>query len=130
MNCKSSNKDLKTTISVTSLKRATLDSSSPLTLFQILNTYPANIKCKVNERYANLYICRKFSNGDTVYVFEECTKVDPLAFDTIHHYAAVIDKNKVVMQCPNKFIVFVPANFKIPDDAKYIDAKLDYQTEY
>jgi hypothetical protein len=112
------------------LKKASLDTGKTQTLLEILNTYPAQMDCTTNEKYSNLYLCRKFSNGDTVYVFEECEKVDRLALDTISHFAAVIDKANVSVQYSDHATVFVPTNFAMPGNAKYIFAHLGYQTEY
>jgi hypothetical protein len=128
--CKNINTGIKTTISVASFKKATLDTGKILTLLQILHTYPAQMDCNTNEKYANLYVCKKFTNGDTVYVFEECKKVARFALDTSFHYAAVIDKDNMVIHSPDEVTVFVPANFRIPINAKYFFAKLDYLTEY
>jgi hypothetical protein len=126
------NKKLKTTISLTSLKRATLDtSSSAQTLLKIIRTYPAIMDCDEKEKYANLYVCTKWSTGDTTYVFENCREVDKYALDTSRGYPIVIDESNLNIQYPTNVTVFIPDNFKIPTDSKYFfsDA-VGYLTEY
>lgn len=122
--CKDTNVVSKTTISLTSFKRATLDTIGTFTQLKILMVYPAKMECNPSEKYANLYIGKELINGDTIYVFEECKSVPKFALDTGAHHIPVIDKNDVPKEYPNKTIIFVPINFRMPDHAKYLFAKL------
>jgi hypothetical protein len=127
--CKSTT--IKISIPVASLKKATLDTGKSLTLLQLLRTYPTQMDCKDGKRYANLYIGVKFTDGDTVCVFEECTKVSPFALDTRFHYAGVLEKSNTIDEWPDVFTVFVPSNFKFPKNSKcFFTTKLAYLTEY
>jgi len=120
----------KTTISVTSLKRQTLDTNKSLTLLKIVKTYPALTNCDKTEKYTNLYICTKWSTGDTTYVFETCQPVDKFALDTSFGYPIAINAKDLTIQYPDNVTVFVPVNFKIPTDSKYLFAHVGYLTEY
>lgn len=128
--CNSKSLPVKTIISVKSLGRATLDQDRGYTLLQLLNVYPAQMDCTGSKRYANLYICKRFVNGDTVCVFEECNKVQSFALDTSYNYAAVIDKENIIDKWPDQFTFFVPGSFRMPKEAKCFFARLRYLTEY
>src|ERR1700704_2154186 len=78
-NCTSKKTFPQTTVSLSSLKSATLDTGKAFTLLSILKTYPAKMDCDAKEKYTNLYVCKKWSNGDTIYVFEDCAKVSQYA---------------------------------------------------
>jgi hypothetical protein len=102
--------------------------SGPVTFLTILQTYPTQHKCQVKEEYANLYICKKL-NGDSIYVFEKCEKVSDLAFSP-EHYMGMIEKKYLPDQSSKKVTVFVPKDFILTVNAKYIFAKMKYLTEY
>jgi len=122
--CNKKNAVSKTIISVTAYKRAKLDSSGTFTQLKIIKIYPAQVDCNTSLHYANLYICRELFNGDTIYVFEECEKVPKFALDTNADHIPVVDKNDVQFLSPKKVMIFVPANFTMPSNAKYLFAKL------
>jgi hypothetical protein len=131
ISCKTENTFPKTIISLASFKKASLDTVKGWTLLAVLKTYPAQIDCNANEKYANLYICKKWSNGDTVYVFENCQKVSRYALtDTTSHYPIVIDTTNLIMQYPSTVTIFAPTDFKLPNDAKYFFAHVAFLTEY
>jgi hypothetical protein len=113
-----------TTILLARFNRATLDTVGTFTQLKILKIYPAKMECSASEKYANLYICKQLINGDTIFVFEECEKVPEFALDTSAGHIPVIDKNDVPIEFPNKVIIFVPATFEMPNNAKYLFAKL------
>jgi ribosomal protein S17 len=127
LSCNNKSSMVKTPILLANLKNASLDTT--WTLLNIKKIYPTQKECNTAEKYANLYICTKVSNGDTVYVFEECREVSKLAFDTIHN-TAVVDKDNMTVPNLNKVTVFVPIDFRVSSNIKYFFAKLDYLTEY
>jgi len=120
----------KTTVSFASLERETLDTEKTLTLLKILKVYPALLECNKEEKYANLYICKKWSTEDTTYVFENCQKVDKLALDTSFNYPIAIDRTNLTIQYPTNVTVFVPNDFNIPAASKYFFGQVSYLTEY
>jgi hypothetical protein len=122
--CKNTSMVSKTTISLISFKKATLDTGGTFTQLKILKIYPAKMECDSSEKYANLYICKEFFNGDTIYVFEECKTVPKFALDTGAHHIPIIDTDDVLKEYPNKAIIFVPIDFKMPNNAKFLFAKL------
>jgi hypothetical protein len=128
LSCKNKNLMHETTISLVSLLKAQPDTFSNGTLVNIIKIYPAQKECKQNEKYANLYICSKVSNGDTVFIFEECRKVNEIAFDTINSYPVVKKSN--IINSPDKIAIFVPTDFKIRRNVKYFYAKMEFYSEY
>jgi uncharacterized pyridoxamine 5'-phosphate oxidase family protein len=132
LSCKNENLIYETTISLSGLIKAQPDSFSKETFLNIIKIYPAKKACNQYnqiEKYANLYICSKVSSGDTVYVFEECRKVNEIAFDTINSYPVVKNTN-IVIQSPDKISIFVSSDFEIKKDVKYFYAKMDFYSEY
>src|SRR5207248_1028103 len=101
-NCKNKNAFPKRVILVKYFKKATLDAGKVLTRIQVLKAYPIEMKCSVNEKYANLYICKKLTNGDTIYVFEECEEPAKFALDTNVDHVVVINKRDTPMHYPDK----------------------------
>lgn len=128
--CRETSRAAAMTVSTQSLARAALDTSKALTLLQIVNVYPAQKSCDATSRYANLYVCRKFTGGDTVYVFEECREVNKLALDTAAHYAGVVTRENLKVKWPDRLTIFVPAGFRMGSSVKCFLANLDFQTEY
>jgi hypothetical protein len=128
--CKETSRLAATTVSTRSLTRAALDTGKVLTLLRILEVYPALKSCDATSRYANLYVCRKFTDGDTVYVFEECREVNKLALDTVAHYAGVVTRENLKDKWPDSLTIFVPAGFRMGSNVKCFLANLDFQTEY
>jgi len=127
LSCSNKDTNVETIILLSNLNEAQLDSS--WTLLNIIKIYPKQKECNKSKKYANLYICSKVSNGDTVYVFEECEKVSHLAFDTIHN-TVVVNKDNVRVPSSDKITVFVPINFKIKSNIRYFSAKLGFLNEY
>ncbi|MGN6398311.1 MAG: hypothetical protein ACTHMI_22250 [Mucilaginibacter sp.] len=116
-------------ISLENLKKAMLDNNGNYTEVKILKTYPIQSE-DLNERVANLYICRNaITSNDTIYVFDESDKVPPFARDPGGDAGISIDKTKVKINYPNKITVFVPKEFTMPPGAKYIFANLTALTE-
>ena len=116
--------------SVGGYQKASLDANKVLTRLKVLKIYPAQLKCNQNEEYANLYICKKISDGDTVYVFDQCEEVAEFALDTNANHTVVINKNDTSVRSPAKVAIFVPVDFKMPKNAKYLFAKLSELSEY
>jgi len=127
--CKSTDIVSKTTVSLVSFSRAKLDTTGAFIQLKILEIYPAKMQCTPNEKYSNLYICKELFNGDTIYLFEECKEVPPFALDTGAHHIPIIDKGDVLKEFPIKATIFVPANFKMPINAKYLFGKLSEISE-
>jgi hypothetical protein len=113
-----------TTVILAPYKKVNLDPSIGFIQLKILKIYPAQLDCTAGERYANLYICKRLLNADTIYIFEECEKVPQFAFDSSANHIPIIDPNAILVHYPEKVNIFVPANFKIPNNAKYLFAKL------
>jgi len=128
--CASANKNAKIIISLGTFKEVALDSNVEWTYLKMIKIYPSKLNCSVNERYANLYICERLKNKDTIYVFEECEKIASFVLDTKPDHMPIIDKNDVVYQHSNKVTVFVKPDFKMPVNAKYLFARISNLTEY
>lgn len=67
--CNRRTKTIQMSLPAAHLTKATLDTGKTLTLLQILDSYPAKQNCTDSLKYSNLYVCKKYSTGDTVYVF-------------------------------------------------------------
>jgi hypothetical protein len=105
MGCSRRSNAIQILVPTSHLTEASLDTGKALTLLKILATYPAKQNCTDSAKYSNLYICKQFTTGDTVYVFEECAEVQKYALDTSYHYAAVVSKTNIRNRWPNKFII-------------------------
>lgn len=101
-----------------------------LIYLELLKVYPAQKDCYGSEKFANLYLCKKIDDNDSVYVMEECVKVSPLAFDTIHNYEGVISGKYSIKNIPSVVTVFIPDNFKLSNKTKIFFARMGYLTEY
>lgn len=128
--CKNSSGVSQTLISIASFNKATLDTGRMFTHLKILRIYPSLVECNVKEKYANLYICKKLMNSDTIYLFEECKMVPNFAYDTSDSHVVIVDKDDVQVHCPSTVTVFVPVDFKMRSDAKYLFAKISDLTEF
>jgi hypothetical protein len=114
----------KRVILINCLKEFTLDTSEVDTRVKILKTYPIQIDCEKNEKYANLYVCKRIKNSDIIYVFEECEKAPDFAIDTSVHIEVNIDTRKILKKHPKNVTVFIPKEFQIQKNAKYVFASL------
>jgi hypothetical protein len=112
-------------IAMKDLKRAALNSSQPYISLQILKTYPVQMECTLNVRYANLYICKKrLTKPDTLYIFDECGKVPDFAIDTSINIEVGFYIRDTLKNFPKQVIVFVPKQFRLSKNAKYVFGKL------
>ncbi len=130
ISCNMKKKAIKTSILLASFKKATIDTSRAFTELKILQVYPAKVICSTSEKYANLYICIKRINGDTLYVFEQCEEVASFALTGNHNHNPVIEKQDVLVESPDKAVIFIPADFKMSTNIKYVFAKLSDFTEF
>jgi len=119
----SCNEDVKETkISLKTHNKVSLDSTNWIDLC-VIKTYPSMKKCYLKEKYYNLYICRKFIK-DTIYIFEECwNKISYKFFDRTRRYPLIIEK-KFVIQSKDSAVIFVPFDFIVHKNAKYLFAKV------
>ena len=123
---------IKTSISLISLQKAQLDTCDDYngTVLNIIEKYPSQKESNSIEKYANAYICCKSSNKDTVYVFEECHKVNLLMRNDTISCMGIIDKYNMTDFKSDKLMIFVPVNFKVNNKIKYFCAKLKIWSEY
>jgi len=130
--CRKEKQMIKTTITLKGLQKASLDTFNNYnsTVLDIIEKYPSQKVSNTKEKYANVYICCKSSNNDTVYVFEECHKVNLLMHDDTINCMGMIDKYTITDFKSGKVMVFVPVNFKINYKIKYLSAKLEIWSEY
>ncbi|HZY37522.1 MAG TPA: hypothetical protein VFE53_12780 [Mucilaginibacter sp.] len=91
----------------------------------ILKTYPIQLDCTPKIRYANLYICkRRLANFDTILVFNECEKPHSFAVDTGLNIEVGFFTRDVFKNPPKHVTVFVPREFNIPKNARYVFVRL------
>ena len=123
---------IKTTISLIGFQKAQLDTfnNDGGTLLDIIEKYPSQKASNSKEKYANVYICCKSSNKDTVYVFEECHKVNLLMRNDTISCLGIVDKHNMTDLKSKKVMIFVPINFKVNNKIKYFSAKLKILSEY
>ena len=111
-------------ISVIALEKATLDNGGEYTEVKILKTYPSQTD-NSNKKAANLYICKNIAApNDTIYVFDDSGKVPSFAKDTSIDIGVSIDKRELKSNHPKSVVVFVPKQFIMPKNAKYVFASL------
>ena len=106
------------------LKELTLDTSEVDTRVKIIKTFSIQIDCKKNEKFANLYICKRIKNLDIIYVFEECEIAPDFAINRTINMEVNIDTRKILNRHPQSVTVFIPQEFKIQKKAIYIFASL------
>ena len=132
--CRKEKTMIKTTISLAGLQKIQLDTffAHKGTLLWILEKHPSHKESNAKEKYSNFYVCNKTSNdnNDTIYVFEECHKVDLSMYDDTISCLGIIDKYSVTNFSLDKVIVFVPSNFKFNRKIKYIEANIKVLSEY
>jgi len=132
--CRKEKTMIKTTISLAGLQKIQLDTffAHKGTLLWILEKHPSHKESNAKEKYSNFYVCNKTSNdnNDTIYVFEECHKVDLSMYDDTISCLGIIDKYNITNFSPNEVIVFVPNNFKFNPKIKYVEANLKILSEY
>jgi hypothetical protein len=80
------------------------------------------------EKYANLYLTR-LRNGQPLYVFECCHPVADEAYDTTDRYPPLLDTSYIVKKNQDSVVIFVPPNFIISANAKYVIAPVDFMME-
>ncbi len=103
------------------LRKATIDSNLRYISVQILRSYPIQMDCGQNVRYANLYICKKnIPRQDTLYVFDECSKAPDFAIDTSVHVEVGFYVSDMLKVTPKQVTVFVSKEFRMPKNAKYV----------
>lgn len=110
-------------ISVDRFEKATLDNAD-CTGVTILKTFPSKMLCDSDTNFANLYLCKKISSNDTVYVFELCQKVLEFAVDKNFKENVCIMKDNVRFRIPKQVTVFVTNKFEISPNSKYIFSSL------
>jgi len=113
-----------TSIAVRDLRKLSFDTSEVFTRVQILKTYQAQIDCTSNDQFANLYICKRLANLDTIYVFDECSQAPDFAIDTSINIEVGIYPKDTLKNHSNRVTIFVPKGFRISKNAKYVFAKL------
>jgi hypothetical protein len=124
MGCSSKESVEQRVIATSALKKATLDNGGEYTEVKILKTYPSQTD-NSNKEAANLYICKNIAApNDTIYVFDDSGKVPSFAKDTSIDIGVSIDKREMKTTYPKNVIVFVPKQFIIPKNAKYVFASL------
>ena len=94
------------------------------TELKILETFPNNINCRSNRTYANLYICRRNSLNDTVYVFDLCNKAPAYSLDKSFKDNVCIMKENYLSHFPHYVSILVPKPFTISKRSKFIFASL------
>lgn len=116
------------TISLNTYERFEKDTSRALIQLKILRVYPAKSLCTGVEKFANLYI-GKLLNGQILYVFEDCKKVSELIYDTTGRNVPLIDTSNISHDMPKQVIIFVPKDFTMPANSKYLLASIGFLTE-
>jgi hypothetical protein len=89
-------------------------------IVDVLDYFPNMEKCESNKQFANLYVCKQESTGDTLYVFADCGREITLPFFKGVCLAKGSIKNKVVKEV----VVSIPENYIIPKKAKYVFSEL------
>lgn len=132
LSCRKEQPMIKTSISLVGLQKAQLDTfnSDGGTILDIIEKFPSQKESNSIEKYANVYICCKSSNKDTVYVFEECHKVNLQMHDDTISCMGIVDKYNMTNFKSDKIMVFVPLNFKVNYGVRYFSAKFKVLSEY
>jgi hypothetical protein len=132
ISCRKEQPMIKTTISLIGLQKAQLDTFNRDggTTLDIIEKFPSQKESNSIEKYANVYICCKSSNQDTVYVFEECHKVNLQMYSDTISCMGIVDKYNLSDFKSDKIITFMPINFKINHGIKYFSAKFKILSEY
>ncbi len=123
MSCNKKTNYVKKNISLAGYERAETDTSNGYIELTMLNIYPAEHSCNDSEVYANLFIAKQL-NGNVIYVFEPCSKVDNYLFDTTGRYVPIIDTQQILHSQLKKVIVYVPKDFSMPKGVKYLVSKV------
>jgi len=104
------------------IKRADLGSLQ-CTGVKILETYPNESVCSGKITNANLYICENIENGDTLCVFEACSKIPDFAKEKLYENFCIMKEN-VRKDVPEIVVISVPKSFKMPSNLKYVFSNL------
>jgi hypothetical protein len=129
LSCNNGKKNyVKKVITLAGYERAEKDTTRAYMELTLLNIYPVEYPCNDSEIYANLFIAKKL-NGNIIYVFEPCSKIDEYLFDTTGRYTPIIDTTQILHGKLNKVIVCVPNDFDIPKGAKYLVSRVTNMAE-
>lgn len=99
-------------ISTTHLLEARLDDND-CTEVKIITTFPNDSICKEDRSYANLYICKRNTSNDPLYVFDLCNKAPAFTYDRNIKDNLCIMKEDRLAQIPRYVSVLVPKEFVI-----------------
>jgi hypothetical protein len=121
VSCHSREEYVQRTVPLKRYERFNNDTTAKYIYLKVLKVYPAQSTCIGDDKYANLYIARLL-NGQSLYVFEFCSKVPEHIDDTTGRYPPIIDTSSILKDKEDKVIIFVPKDFSLPAGAKYVFA--------
>jgi len=94
----------------------------------LLHAYPD--KCNSGLQCANLYVCQRLDNKDSMFVFDISDRQGDFIFEKKSEKQGLfINKQNVQHWNKNSVIVNIPTGFKIPAKIEYIFATISEETE-
>jgi hypothetical protein len=100
------------------LHRAVLDSGD-YTGIHILQAYINEDSCSLGKLNANLYLAENIRTGDTLYIFDLCSKAPEFIKEDLQENFVIMHE-KVKKDIPDSVCILVPQSFRIPLRSRFV----------